>query len=189
MNRSASKRETHNRIVKVAARRFRELGLNGISVADVMTESGGTVGGFYKHFESRDALVIEAMTEAMADYDAFRGGDAPVLEFITTYLSAGHRDSPGTGCATGALLSDFARASQGARSVMTQRFKTGLTVAQDAVPGRRASDRRATAMLLMCAMMGAISLSRAVNDPTLSKEILDATKKKLRELTSKEAAS
>jgi TetR/AcrR family transcriptional repressor of nem operon len=183
MNRSASKRATHDRIVKVAAKRFRELGLEGISVADVMTESGGTVGGFYKHFESRDALVVEALNEAMADYDAFRGGEVPLLEFITTYLSTAHRDSPGTGCATGALLSDFARASQGARSVMTERFKTGLTVAQDAVPEKTASDRRATAILLLCAMMGAISLSRAVDDPALSKEILDATKKKLRELT------
>ena len=179
MGRIEDKLETHKRIVDVAARRFREVGLDGISVADVMTESGGTVGGFYKHFESRDALVIEALSKAMTDYDALRGGEASLSEFITTYLSEEHRDSPGTGCATGALLSEMPRASAGARNVCTKRFKEGLSMTQNVVQGKRPSDRRARAMLLMCAMMGAISLSRAVDDPVLSKEILQTLKKQL----------
>ena len=60
----SDKAETHARIVSVAAKRFRELGLEGIGVADVMKEAGVTVGGFYKHFDSRDELVVEALATA-----------------------------------------------------------------------------------------------------------------------------
>ena len=63
------KAETHTRIVTVAAKRFRELGLEGIGVADVMKEAGVTVGGFYKHFDSRDELVVEALATAFQDLD------------------------------------------------------------------------------------------------------------------------
>ncbi len=182
MQRKARKLETHQRIVKTAAKRFRERGLDGISVADVMAESGGTVGGFYKHFESRNALVVEALAEAMADYDAFRGGTVPVSDFIASYLSAQHRDAPGAGCATGALLSDLARADMSARTLATDRFAEGLLLLQKFTPGSSAPDRRANAMLLMCAMMGTLSLSRAVADPALSTEILNTVRQKLQEL-------
>ncbi len=63
------KAETHARIVSVAAKRFRERGLEGIGVADVMKEAGVTVGGFYKHFNSRDELVVEALATAFQDLD------------------------------------------------------------------------------------------------------------------------
>ena len=179
MSRSASKLETHKRIVKVAAKGFRERGLAGISVADVMTESGGTVGGFYKHFESRDALVIEALSQALTDYDPARGGEASLSEFLAAYLSPEHRDSPGNGCATAALLGDLGRASEGVRDVVTDRFEVGLEAIQEHVIGERASDRRANALLLMSSMMGAVALSRAMSDPALSTEILRTTKKKL----------
>ena len=65
----SDKAETHTRIVSVAAKRFRELGLEGIGVADVMKEAGVTVGGFYKHFDSRDELVVEALATAFQDLD------------------------------------------------------------------------------------------------------------------------
>ena len=65
----SDKAETHARIVSVAAKRFRELGLEGIGVADVMKEAGVTVGGFYKHFDSRDELVVEALAAAFLDLD------------------------------------------------------------------------------------------------------------------------
>ena len=73
--RRVDKAETHIRIVKVAAKRFRELGLEGIGVADVMKEAGVTVGGFYKHFDSRDELVVEALATAFQDLD--RWEDTP----------------------------------------------------------------------------------------------------------------
>ena len=178
MSRLADKLETHKRIIKVAAKAFRERGLNGISLADVMAESGGTVGGFYKHFESRDALVVEALSSALAEYDPTRGGQATLSEFISRYLSIEHRDSPGEGCATAALLGDLGRAKEGARDVATNQFEKGISYIQTALE-EHSSDQRDNAVLLISAMMGAVALSRVVNDPKLSIEILDTAKNKL----------
>ncbi len=182
MSRAASKLETHKRIVQAAAKGFRERGLGGMSVADVMKESGGTVGGFYKHFESKDALVVEALAEALLDYERSLGAAGSFSEFVASYLSAEHRDSPGEGCPTAALLGDLGRASKGARSVITERLESGLSLAQEQVSGKRAPDRRANAVLLFCAMMGAVALSRAVDDAELSTELLATTQRKLQDL-------
>jgi TetR/AcrR family transcriptional repressor of nem operon len=76
----SDKAETHTRIVKVAAKRFRELGLEGIGVADVMREAGVTVGGFYKHFGSRDELVVEALAAAFKDLDVWEEHTADIAD-------------------------------------------------------------------------------------------------------------
>jgi AcrR family transcriptional regulator len=100
----SDKAETHARIVKVAAKRFRELGLEGIGVADVMKEAGVTVGGFYKHFHSRDELVVEALATAFLDLDRWEEHTETLTKALENYLSEEHRDAPGSGCALGALL-------------------------------------------------------------------------------------
>ena len=64
----ADKEKTHKRIVKIAARRFREEGLAGVGIAELMKEAGLTVGGFYKHFNSRDDLVAEAVSSALGTW-------------------------------------------------------------------------------------------------------------------------
>ena len=91
----SDKAETHTRIVKVAAKRFRELGLEGIGVADVMKEAGVTVGGFYKHFDSRDELVVEALATAFHDLDRWEEHTDTLTKALEGYLSEGHRDAPG----------------------------------------------------------------------------------------------
>src|ERR1700684_130139 len=98
------KQTTHERIVSVAARRFRERGLEGIGVADVMKEAGVTVGGFYKHFGSRDALVVEALATAFKDLDVWEENTPDMAHLLQNYLTEAHRDAPGAGCALGALL-------------------------------------------------------------------------------------
>src|ERR1700726_1071318 len=147
------KTDTHTRIVSVAAKRFRELGLKGIGVADVMKEAGVTVGGFYKHFDSRDELVVEALATAFQDLDRWEEHTDTLTKLLATYLSEEHRDAPGTGCALA--------------------YSTGL------VPPNGTSDRRARAILMISAMLGAINLSRAVSDPNLSREILQQTRDQL----------
>src|ERR1700739_800732 len=117
------KAETHNRIVSVAAKRFRELGLEGIGVADVMKEAGVTVGGFYKHFDSRDELVVEALAAAFQDLDRWEEHTDTLTKALKNYLSEEHRDAPGTGCALGALVGDVSRASRSAQAVYTARLK------------------------------------------------------------------
>jgi len=173
------KEDTHARIVSVAAKRFRELGLEGIGVADVMKEAGVTVGGFYKHFDSRDELVVEALATAFQDLDRWEEHTDTLTKLLETYLSEEHRDTPGTGCALGALLGDMSRASRSAKTVYTARYKRTLAYSTGLVPPNGTSDRRARAILMISAMLGAINLSRAVTDPNLSREILQQTRDQL----------
>src|SRR5260370_33257182 len=106
------KAETHARIVSAAAKRFRWRGLEGIGVADVMKEAGVTVGGFYKHFESRDELVVEVLATAFKDLDVWEEHTEGLPQLVQNYLTDTHRDPPGTGCAMGALLGDMTRGSK-----------------------------------------------------------------------------
>src|ERR1700731_1293349 len=122
MGHSGRAKETpHERIVRVAARRFRERGLEGIGVADVMKEAGVTVGGFYKHFGSRDELVVEALATAFKDLDVWEEHTEDIAQLLQNYLTEAHRGAPGTGCAMGALLGDMTRGSKSARTVYTAR--------------------------------------------------------------------
>src|SRR6266478_4847470 len=171
--------DTHTRIVSVAAKRFRELGLEGIGVADVMKQAGVTVGGFYKHFDSRDELVVEALATAFQDLDRWEEHTDTVTKLLETYLSEEHRDAPGTGCALGAFVGDMSRASRSAKAVYTARYKRTLAYSTGLVPLNGTSDRRARAILMISAMLGAINLSRAVSDPNLSLEILQRTRDQL----------
>ena len=175
----SDKAETHARIVSVAAKRFRELGLEGIGVADVMKEAGVTVGGFYKHFDSRDELVVEALATAFQDLDRWEEHTDTLTTALESYLSEEHRDAPGAGCALGALLGDMSRASRSAKAVYTARLKRTLAYSTGLVPTNGSSDRRARAILTISAMLGAINLSRAVSDPNLSREILQRTRDEL----------
>src|SRR5580693_7609717 len=120
------KQTTHERIVSVAAKRFRERGLEGIGVADVMKEAGVTVGGFYKHFASRDELVVEALATAFKDLDVWEEHTADMAQLLQSYLTEAHRDAPGTGCAMGALLGDMMRGSKSVRALYTERVKRSL---------------------------------------------------------------
>src|ERR1700677_1921716 len=175
----SDKAETHTRIVGVAAKRFRERGLEGIGVADVMKEAGTTVGGFYKHFGSRDELVVEALATAFLELDRWEEHTDTLTEALENYLSEEHRDAPGAGCALGALLGDMSRASRSAKAVYTARLKRTLAYSTELVPPNGDSDRRARAILTISAMLGAINLSRAVSDPNLSRDILKRTRDEL----------
>jgi len=174
---------THSKIVAVAAKRFRALGLEGIGVADVMKEAGSSVGGFYKHFESRDELVIEALAEAFKDLDRWeqQAEDLPAL--LRFYLGEEHCDHPEAGCAMTALAGDVRHASTGVRAVFTERVKHSLGYSADRVKGGDAASRRARAILLLSAGIGGLSLARAVNDKALSREILAVLRDQLIGLT------
>src|ERR1700681_3343681 len=141
------KQTTHERIVRVAARRFRERGLEGIGVADVMKEAGVTVGGFYKHFGSRDELVVEALATAFKDVDVWEERAADMARLLQSYLTESHRDAPGTGCAMGALLGDMTRGSKSARAVYTERVKRSVAFSSTLLPSAPRGNRRARALL------------------------------------------
>src|ERR1700683_345997 len=175
----SDKAETHARIVSVAAKRFRELGLGGIGVADVMKEAGVTPGGFYKHLYTPDELVVEALASAFQDLDRWEENTDTLTKVLKAYLTEEHRDAPGTGCALGALLGDMSRASRSAKAVYTARLKRTLAYSTGLVSSKGTSDRRARAILTISAMLGAINLSRALSEPNLSREILQRTRDEL----------
>src|SRR5438477_11799904 len=110
----AQKTRTHKRIVSIASKRFREKGLAGFGIADLMKGAGLTVGGFYKHFDSRDDLVAEALRAAFGPWKkqslAAEAGGSPLTyeNLVDSYLSEAHRDHPGTGCPPSALACDTA---------------------------------------------------------------------------------
>ena len=103
----SDKAESRKRILDIASRRFRETGLEGLSIADLMQEAGLTHGGFYKHFESREDLVASALDQAMTE--TLKRPASTLSTFIDRYLSVEHRDAPGGGCAISALAADVGR--------------------------------------------------------------------------------
>lgn len=172
------KQRTHERIVEIAARRLREEGLQGVGVADLMKEAGLTVGGFYKHFASRDELVAEAMQAAFGEWDrklAAKGmtaQDLPFTEFADSYLSSEHRDNPGDGCVFAALTGDISRSPTKARDIASRQIERNIGVMTSRMPVEDPTEARQKAILAVCAMAGAVSLARMVDDETLSEEIL-----------------
>ena len=123
------KQETHARIVRKASVRLREKGAHGVGVADLMKEAGLTHGGFYAHFDSRDALVIEAFAHAMdRSTERWRKmvSETPpekrLATMVENYLTASHRDDAGHGCAVPALSADIARESPRTRKAFAAKL-------------------------------------------------------------------
>lgn len=168
----ASKQSTHERIVAIAAERFCELGLDGLSIANLMKEAGLTHGGFYKHFDSRDQLVAEALEAAFKrSEDPQRSHRADFTSLVGEYLSPEHRDGVGTGCAVGALVSDIGRVEGEARELYTRKLR-GNFKGIAALLGGADGEKRKEAIVAFSAMVGALGLSRACADDQLSGEIL-----------------
>jgi TetR/AcrR family transcriptional repressor of nem operon len=189
----AEKAKTHKRIVAIASKRFREEGLAGIGIADLMKEAGLTVGGFYKHFKSRDALVAEAVGSALGMWkdqvDAAASGGPPVTyeSLVNDYLSETHRNHPGTGCPVGALTGDIARSDKRTRAVVTRQIRDNIALLATLIRdtnGKGKGTPRSQAVLAYCALIGAIGVSRAVSDQQLSREILKTVAQLLKNPTS-----
>jgi TetR/AcrR family transcriptional regulator, transcriptional repressor for nem operon len=182
----AEKAETHKRIVKIASKRFREDGLAGVGIAELMKEAGLTVGGFYKHFGSRDDLVAEAVSSAFGGWkrrvDAAASGGPPVsyAKLIDDYLSETHRNNPGTGCAFSALAAEIARSDKRTRALASEQIRNDLQLLTGLVPGKDKRAARSKAILTMSALVGAMALARAVSDEELSLEILRTVAELLR---------
>lgn len=169
----ASKQNTHDRIVSIASQRFCELGLDGLSIANLMKEAGLTHGGFYKHFESREQLVAEALGTAFKrSEDPERTHRSDFQTLVGEYLSPAHRDGVGTGCAVGALVSDIGRVQGEARELYTRKLQ-GNFKGIAALLGDRDGEQRKQAIVAFSAMVGALGLARASADEALSLEILD----------------
>jgi len=186
----ANKEQSHARIVQTASARFREAGVEGVGVADLMKDAGLTHGGFYRHFASRDELVAEAVecalsdggraVEAVAASKASRQTVAGAL--VDAYLSTAHRDGLATSCAVTTLAGDVARSNERARTAYTRQVETYLDLLANLAAEEKSKAKRAKAIAALSSLVGAVSLSRAVNDEKLSREILKAAADELKAL-------
>jgi TetR/AcrR family transcriptional repressor of nem operon len=184
----ADKAESHDRIVQVAAARFRENGVDGIGVADLMKDAGLTHGGFYRHFDSRDELVAEAVERALREgaraVDAVANiKESPLAAVVDGYLSTAHRDDLATSCAVTTLAADVARSNDRARSAYTRQVGAYLELLSKLIAGDKPKSRRTKAIAALSTLVGAVSMARAVNDEKLSREILKAAADELKQRT------
>jgi TetR/AcrR family transcriptional regulator, transcriptional repressor for nem operon len=175
------KQETHARIVKKASVRLREKGAHGIGVADLMKEAGLTHGGFYAHFDSRDALVIEAFAYAMdRSTERWRkiAEETPpekrLATIVETYLTPVHRDDPGHGCAVPTLGAEIARESPKTRKAFAAKLEQMIDMMADQVLDVPRKTARKQAVAALATMMGTLVLSRIAGNGEFSDEILAA---------------
>jgi TetR/AcrR family transcriptional regulator, transcriptional repressor for nem operon len=175
------KLETHARIVKKASVRLREKGAHGIGVADLMKDAGLTHGGFYAHFDSREALVVEAFSYAMdRSIERWRKlaeqtpPEKRLATIVDSYLTPLHRDDPGRGCAVPALGAEIARESPKTRKAFAAKLEQMIDMIAVQIPAVPRKTARKQAMASLATMLGTMVLARAAGNGEFSDEILAA---------------
>lgn len=173
------KAETRRRIIEAAGRRLKQDGIDGAGIAAVMSDADLTNGAFYAHFGSKSDLVANVVTDQLerqrASIAAIPADRESLEDYIRGYLSTEHRDNHTGGCPTAALLSEIGRCdaavrdaySEGAQSIVQE-------IAAHLPPGRSATDRIQTALGLFSVLVTSLQLARAIGDPELSDQVLDA---------------
>jgi TetR/AcrR family transcriptional regulator, transcriptional repressor for nem operon len=180
------KAKTHRRIVKGASRQLRKKGLNGPAVATLMKASGLTHGGFYKHFSSRDDLVVEAieeslreLTQTMIDAAEQSGSRSPWKSIIETYLSLELCDGADRGCPIAALAPDIARTP----SAMKQRISAAILKFREELipfmPGRTSEKKSSNFLMIITSMVGTIAIARTMPELAVRQAILDTVRDRL----------
>ena len=169
------KTRTRDRIVRNAARKFRAEGLSGPGVASVMKASGLTVGGFYKHFRSKDELLAEAVAQGFSESsEKIRSSLQNVpranrwKEVVRWYLSTEHCDRPEIGCPVAALAPEIARAKLSIRRRIAGLMKEWV----EFMPGVTAREREQNFLVIFSAMVGAVSIARIFTEPADRQKVL-----------------
>jgi TetR/AcrR family transcriptional repressor of nem operon len=177
--RPGHKVEIHRKIVKDASRRVRAEGIAGAAVSSIMRDSGLTHGGFYKHFGSKDELLLESLSEAfreIADSLIHAGEQSPPgtawKAIVMTYLSPEHCDHVECGCPLAALAPELARAGEAMKAeifgVLTK-YKTRML---PFMPGQEAADKERAFMVIFSTMLGAVGIARILPDPAARARVL-----------------
>lgn len=172
--------ENREKILSAASALFRERGFEGISVADLMKQVGLTHGGFYGHFESKEDLMAQACTHAFKEKiqpwksSTVIKSSKPLAAIASKYLTPLHRDNAGSGCVIAALATDVTRQGPRVRHSVTEGLREHIESLTQMAPGATTAEKRDKALTLYSSMIGALILSRAVDEPELSREILRA---------------
>jgi TetR/AcrR family transcriptional repressor of nem operon len=177
------KQETRDRIVSAASRQFRRRGRKGLVISELMRELDLTHGGFYKHFDSKQQLLAEAISrgfdETESGFMAAVSQATPGTELkmiIEHYLSLGHCANPADGCPAAALASDMARYPRAVRLEINRAMQKRTKRMAQFMPGATVKERERNWLVLISGMMGAVNLARATVDPESRKHILDVSK-------------
>ena len=183
MSTQPTRREaTHDRIVEVAARTLRRNGYAGVGVADVMKQAGLTHGGFYAHFESRDALLAEAIERAGRDSAATMGqrvdasrarGESALRAVVEGYLSDAHLSGVEFGCVVAALSSEMPRQSPTLLAPSIERVRKLIALVQRALPEGGSKEQ---AMVIAGTMVGTLQLARTLGVNAQGKAMLAAAR-------------
>ncbi|HEY6448743.1 MAG TPA: TetR family transcriptional regulator [Acidobacteriaceae bacterium] len=177
------KAKVHDKIVKDASRRVRAEGLSGAAVGAVMRDTGLTHGGFYKHFESKEELLLESLSEAFRDAGEVlteAAGKAPRGDawkaIVRTYLSPEFCDHPERGCPLPALAPELARVDQ----KMRKRILPFLVSYRDRMlplmPGRRTADKERAFFAIFSTMAGAIEIARLLPEDAMREKVLSSAR-------------
>src|SRR5690349_10047315 len=183
----SKKEETRERILRAAARAIRKHGYEGVGVADVMKEAGLTHGGFYAHFESRDALLAaatdQAGTETIEHLTRVIAAAKPgqeLMALVDEYLSDAHVAAPEQGCAIAAAGTEVTRQEAEVRRVANRRIKDLIGLIERQFPEWGRSTAHDKAMGIAATLVGSVVLARAVDDAQLSRSIRKAARELVR---------
>jgi TetR/AcrR family transcriptional repressor of nem operon len=171
--------EHRTRILDAAARLFRLRGFDDVTVADVMKEAGLTHGAFYGYFPSKEALIAEAVGQALPPAPDKANPRRPAADYADGYLSVRHRDNRSTSCLFSSLGTEAARGSADLRHSMTEAIRSRIDHLSLEAEGATSKEKRRAAIAAWSAMVGAMVLARLVDDDKLSKEILKQTRASL----------
>jgi TetR/AcrR family transcriptional regulator, transcriptional repressor for nem operon len=169
---------TRQHIIDVASRQFRGHGVAAVGLAGIMSDAGLTNGAFYTHFDSKEDLVQAVLGNALDRREqrlrAVAVGNAGLETMIRDYLSTRHRDHPGDGCPTAALVAEVARHPGATREAFTAKVSTFIDLITTQILAGSPAERRRNAVAIYGMMVGTLQLARAVNDKKLSGEILES---------------
>ena len=171
------KAATRRHIVDVASKCFRRDGVSAAGIAGIMSEAGLTKGAFSPHFESKEALVGEALASALADQqhrlDEDQRTGLDLEGVIRSYLSHAHLEGPAEGCPSAALLPEIARQPLPTRQTYEEGLRSYVSSLAGLLPdaGSERSHRRATAIFGL--MVGTLQFARAVPDAARAVQILE----------------
>lgn len=180
------KAETRQRILEAAAPLFRSRGLDGVSVSDVMSAAGLTHGGFYAHFESKEALVSEIMAREAGLVRMMRERPGPesedlgaqALRILSDYMAPENRHEVAAGCPLVSMPVDAVRGPDALREGYARRF--GELAKELTRGGPRESDAIAAAILAV----GSVLVSRTFDDPKQAAKVARACRREVTRLLS-----
>lgn len=175
--------EVHQKIVKDASRRVRAEGLNGAAVAAVMRDTGLTHGGFYKHFGSKDDLLLESLRESFREIEdalVHAAEQSPPRKawkaIVKTYLSPELCEHPERGCPLAALAPELARVDKRMKSQIVAELVNYKSRMVPLMPGRRTVEKEHAFFAIFSTMIGAVEIARMLPDPAAREKVLESAR-------------